>query len=210
MRRMSSWLAGSIGGAVVAGGIWVGGRAVWLAARDPVDFAAHRREVLQKLGAEETRLQASLEEINRRRAGLVAELGTLQERARAADRALAALRADASWWRDAWDKLFGDADQVRTKEERIARLEATKTEAGAREPVLRSALTRVTWERDGAEIALSRVERELAAVERDGSPARHYLALAWRQSRWYLAAALAGWLLVVGWTRGRIRAPDPQ
>jgi hypothetical protein len=203
MRCFNSWWAGGIGGAVLLAAAWVGGQAVWLAAHDPVDFDAHRREGLEKLAAEQDRAQAALAAVQSRLAHLEAELATEEERRRTAARAIASLRAGDHWWSSAWDKLFGDSTQVRTREERLARLEQTNAEAAARIAELRPAVTRATWERDGVEIALERVNRSLAAVERDRSKTLHYLSLAWRRSRWYVIAALAAGLGVPVWWRLR-------
>jgi len=208
MRRITSgplwWLAGG----AAAAGVWLGGSAFWLAARDPVDFAAQRRESLQGLGDEQARAQTSLVETRQRCAKLAADLAVAQERARDAARAIQALRADDRWWRTLWEKLFGDAEAASSKEERLARLEAMRTVALAREPELRAALTRATWERDGAEIALARAERNLAVVERD-TKSRHYLALAWTKSRWYVVGGLAAWVLLFLWRRANSEAKNP-
>jgi hypothetical protein len=208
MARTGSSLAGGLVGVVVVAGLWLSGDAVWLALRDPEEFAAHRRESLQRLGDERARLQASLTEARQRSAKLATDLAATQKRARDADRAIKALRTDDHWWRTLWDKLFGDAQGESTKEDRLARLEATRTMALGRVPELRSALTRATWERDGAEIALAQAERRLAALERE-TTVRHYLARAWKTSRGYVIGALAVWLVaVVVWIRSRPpRAP---
>jgi DNA repair exonuclease SbcCD ATPase subunit len=203
MRRFSSWWAYWIGGAIFLAAAWVGGDAVWLSAHDPVDFAAHRREMLEKFTAEQDRAQAALAAVQSRLAHLQAEHATQQERRRTADQAIASLRAGDHWWSTVWDKLFGDSAQGRTREERLARLEQTKAEATARIAELRETVTRATWERDGVEIDLERVNRGLAAVERDRSKTRHYLSLAWRRSHGYVIAALAAWLF--GPTLWRLR-----
>jgi DNA repair exonuclease SbcCD ATPase subunit len=209
MRRFSSWWAYGIGGAVFLAAAWVSGDAVWLAAHDPVDFAAHRREMLEKLTAERDQAQAALAAVQARLSHLQAERSAQEERRRTADQAIASLRAGDHWWSNAWDKLFGDSIQVRTREERLARLEQTKAEAIARIAELRDTVTRATWERDGVEIDLERVNRRLAAVERDRSKTRHYLSLAWRRSRWYVVAALAAWILAPTVWKLRRRRPEP-
>ncbi len=213
MRRFNSWWAGWIGAAVLVAAAWVGGQAVWLAAHDPVDFAAHRREMLEKLTAEQDGAQTALAAVQSRVAHLQAELATQEERRRTTARAIASLRAGDHWWSTVWGKLFGDSAQVRTREERLARLEAAAAEATARIAELRPAVTRATWERDGVEIDLERVNRRLETVVLDHSKARHYLGLAWRSSRWYMVLAFAAWILIprlgklVGRRVGSIQKP---
>jgi septal ring factor EnvC (AmiA/AmiB activator) len=184
--------------------VGLGAYAFWLAARDPVDFDLRRSESLRLLTDEQQHLLAALGDVKQRIARLETALATQQERLHTSDRAIAALRAGDIWWRTAWDRLFGDADQVRTKEERLARLEKLKADATARAAELRPTIIRASWERDGMEIDLERVNRHLAAVERNRSKTLHYLSLAWQRSRWYVIAALALWFLAPTlWRRRR-------
>ena len=202
--RLALWLVQKAGVAALLVAAGLGAYAFWLAARDPVDFDLHRSESLRLLTGEQQHLQAALGDVKQRIASLETGLAAQQERRHTADRMIAALRSGDTWWRTAWDKLFGDAEQVRTKEERLDRLEQMKTEATARAAELRTTIIRTNWERDGVEIDLERVNRHLAAVERDRSKALHYLALAWQRSRWYVIAALAAWFLAPTlWRRRR-------
>jgi hypothetical protein len=201
--RLTAWLVPKISVAVLIVVVGLAAYAVWLCARDHVDFAAHRLELLQRFGGEQRHLQVALAEVQQRIARFRGERAAQQERLRTADRAMRGLRADESWWRSVWDKLFGDAAEIRTKEERLARLEQTKADATARAAELKVSITRATWERDGLEITLSRADKNLAAVERDRSKTMHYLALAWRRSRWYVVAALAAWFVAAVWWRRR-------
>ena len=192
------------GVAVLLVAVGLGAYAFWLAARDPVDFGLRRSESLRLLTGEQQHLLAALGDVQQRIASLENALAAQQERLHTSDRAIAALRADDIWWHTAWDRLFGDADQVRTKEERLARLEKMKTDATARVAELRPTIIRASWERDGVEIDLARVNRHLAAVERNRSKTLHYLSLAWQRSRWYVIAALALWFLAPTlWRRRR-------
>jgi septal ring factor EnvC (AmiA/AmiB activator) len=193
--KLALWLVPKAGVAALLVAAGLGTYAFRLAARDPVDFDLHRSESLRLLAGEQQHLLATLGDVKQRIASLETGLATQQERLHTADRAIAALRAGDSWWRTAWEKLFGDADQVRTKEERLTRFEKMKADATARAAELRTTIIRTGWERDGVEIDLARVNRHLAAVERDRSKALHYLALAWQRSRWYVVAALALWFL---------------
>ena len=193
--RLVSWLAQKIGVGLLIVVLGLGAYAVWLFARDHIDFDAQRLRVLQTLSGERQKLQAALNDVNQRLVNLQAEQAAQQDRAREADQVIAALRADDSWWRGVWSKLFGDSAEQRTKEERIARVEKLKTDATARVAQLKETITHTTWERDGLEIALGRVDRNLAEVERNKSKVMHYLSLAWAKTRWYVIVALASWFL---------------
>lgn len=191
--KLALWLVRRVGVAALLVAAGLGAYAFRLAARDPVDFDLHRSESLRLLTGEQQHLQAALGAVKQHIASLEAGLAAQKERLHTADRVSAALRAGDTWWRNAWEKMFGDAEQVRTKEERLERLEQMKVDATARAAELRPIIIRATWERDGVEIDLERVNRHLAAVERDRSKALHYLALAWQRSRWYVIAALVLW-----------------
>jgi len=205
--RLGRWAMIRLGIPALAVVLGVGVDAVRLARRDPVDFTAHRREQVARLGGEQARAEAALADVQSRLARLQADLATQEERRRTTERAIASLRAGDRWWTGAWDRLFGDAAEVRTREERLARLEQARTEAAARVAELRPAATRATWERDGVEIDLQRINRGLAALERDRSATLHYLTLAWRQTRWYVVAALLLWFLgPLAWRLARRRA----
>lgn len=202
--RLAAWLVNRIGVAVLIVVVGLGAYAFWLSARDRIDFDAHRLELLQRLSGEQKHLQAALADVQQRIARFETERAAQQERLRTADRVMAALRADDSWWRPVWDKLFGDSAEVRTKEERLARLEKMKADATARVGELQESITRATWERDGLEIALGRVDKNLAEVERDRSKVLHYLSRAWLRTRWYVIVALALWFLAPTlWRRRR-------
>ena len=193
----ASWFAWRAGAALLAAVLGLAACAGWLCARGAAAAEQPWRERLRMLAGEQQRLRKGLGEVSRRSAGLQTDLAAQDERGRLAEQAAATLRAGDTWWRTAWEKLFGDAAAVRTREELLARLDRARAEAGARGAELRAAITRATWERDGLEIELGRVERRLAAVEADRPGARHYLGLAWRAARWWLIPGLAAWLLVL-------------
>ena len=202
--RPALWLVRKAGLAALLIAAGLGAYAFRLAARDPVDFDPHRAESLRLLTGEQQHLRAALDDVKQRIASLETALAAQQERLHTSDRAIAALRAGDIWWRTAWDRLFGNADQVRTKEECLARFEKMKADATARAAELRPNIIRASWERDGMEIDLERVNRHLAAVERNRSKTLHYLSLAWQRSRWYVIAALVLWFLApVLWRRRR-------
>jgi hypothetical protein len=204
LSSLTARLTSKIGVAAAIVVFGVGAYAFWLRARDPVDFDVHRLELLQQFGGEQRNLQAALAGVQQRIARFETERAAQQERLRTADRVVAALRADDSWWRSLWGKLFGDSAEVRTKEERLTQLEKMKVDATARLAELKVSITRATWERDGAEIALRQADRNLAAVERDRSKTVHYLRQSWQRSRWWVIAALAVWFLApVVWREGR-------
>ena len=203
LSRTVSQLVRRIGVPVLLLALGLGTYAGWLASRDHTDFAQHRIESLNSLAARQQSLQAARAAVQQRIAKLETDLAAEQARLRAADRAITARRAHESWWRAVWDKMFGAGAEPGTGGEQPDQPEKIRADAAARIAGLRRARIQTTWERDGIEIDLARVNREFAAVERDRSKMGHYLNVAWRRSRWYLVAALAAWVLVPVWWRRR-------
>ncbi len=191
------WLARRVGAALLVAIAGLAAYAGWLYARGHAADERRRLERLQTLAGEQQRLREGLGAVDRRLAGLQTDLAAQEERRQLAGQAAATLRAGDTWWRAAWEKLFGDAAAARTREDVLDQLDRARAEAGARGADLRTAITRATWERDGLEIELGRVERRLAAAEADRPGAAYYLGRAWRNARWYVVPGLAAWLLML-------------
>jgi len=209
--QRAAWFAWKSGVALLILALGLGAGAVGPYLRGHAEFDRRRNEQRRGLAREQKELQAALSSVNRRIAGLQAERVVQEERGRLAERGAATLRADDAWWRTVWEKLFGDPAAARTKDEMLARFGTAQAEAAARSADLGTAITRATWERDGSEIALARMERRLADIARVGPAARYYIARAWLQTRWYLLAALALWLLgPTAWRRCRIFFPKAR
>ncbi len=196
-------LAGQAGGAGLAVFLVLAAYAGWLGVRDHAAFERRRMDRIRLLSAEQSHERTALSAVNRRIADLEADLAVQDEHRQLAERAVATLRAGDSWWRTAWARLFGDRAAMDTREEILAQLEQARAGAAARGAELRTAITRATWERDGFEIVLGRVERRLAAAERQRPTPAYYLGLAWRRCRWYVIAALAAWILATAWWQRR-------
>lgn len=189
--KFASWLAQKFVGAALIVLIALAGYGVWLFLQEEGVLEKGRLERLQQAVVDRDRLLAAQEAVERRIAGLRAEVAAQQERLRQAEKVLAALRNLESWW----DRWFGNKNQQAANAEQVRRMELLKLESTGRVAELQRAVTQVVWEKDGLEMALRRANHEVGRLEESRSRARHYAVLAWEKLKWYLAMALLAFFL---------------
>jgi hypothetical protein len=186
-RRLAQKLAVSliiVALVLAAGGLWV----FW---RDRVNLSAAKPQFIAGLKSNRQQTAAALDDVNRHRAEMQAELAQQQSREQMTDKAIAGVRKLQSWW-DGW---FGDREKQRVYAGQLARDEQLKHDAEAREVELVQELRRTRWEKDGLEIELSQLDRRIHAAETNQSRFVGYLVLAWDKVKWYAVAALGLYLL---------------
>jgi hypothetical protein len=176
---------------LAAGGWWV----FW---RDRMIFSAATPQFITGLKNDRQQTAAALADVNKRMAGMQAELARQQVREQADDKAIAGLRKLQSWW-DGW---FGDREKQRTYADQLARDEQLKHDTEAREVGLGQELRRTRWEKDGLEIELSQLDRRIHAAGTNPSRVVSYLVVAWDKSKWYAVTALG--LYFFGPTLGKL------
>ena len=163
---------------------------LWLFLRDNVDFDEWRHDVLRTLTGERAKTQAALDDVRLRLNRTTADIAAEQERIRQTEKVIAQLNDLDS----TWDRLTGDAQQQANRERR-AKLEQAKADATAHIAALQTEYNRTTWERDGLEIALGKLDTQLKAVEAKRSKVMHYLERVWNYRVGRLT--VKGWVLVV-------------
>ncbi len=168
-----------LGLSLAAGGLW-------LYLRDNVDFDEWRHDVIRTLTGERAKVQSALDDVRLRLNHTTADIAAEQERIRQADKVIAQLEELDS----TWDRITGDPQQ-RANRERREKLAQTRAESQARVAKLQEDFTRTTWERDGLEIALGKVDAQLRAIEAKRSKVLHYLERIWNYP--------VGRLTVKGW-----------
>ena len=172
-----------LGLALAAGGLW-------FFLKDNVDFDEWRHDVLRTLTGERARVRTALDDVQHRldlaNAGIAAE----QEHIRQTDKVIAQLKELDS----TWDRLTGDAQQ-KANQDRRAKLEQANSEAAARIVALQTEYKRTTWERDGLEIALGKIDVQLRTIEAKRSKVVHYLEVAWNYRVGRLA--VKQWVFIV-------------
>ncbi|MDD3180779.1 MAG: hypothetical protein PHQ04_10580 [Opitutaceae bacterium] len=179
---------------------------LWVFLRDRVDFDLRRSEVIRALTGETRKLEAALSDVDSRMRDLRSEIASQQQRALQAAKVVAEL----SDLNGGFNRLLGDPMQLRTNEERMVRLKEMEAEATARVGELRQALVRAGWEKDGLEIALGRLQRDLQMAEESKSKIMHYFHEAWTRYGLYVSIALALYVMgpsLVRWVAYYLLAP---
>lgn len=178
--------------------IALAGYGLWLFLRENVDFELRRNELLLTLTGERTQVREALVDVGLRLQTKRAEIAAEQERIRQADGVIGRLRSLES----TWDRLVGNPEQQRANREQIQRMETLKADSTAKIGTLERELARLTWEREGLEMKLGRLETQLQEAEAQKSRFMAYVREAWRKTRGWIIAALA--LYFLGPTAGRV------
>jgi hypothetical protein len=184
--KLGTWLAQKLLGAVLIVLVALAAYGLWLYVQEERVLEQSRIVRLQAALADRDRLVQARDAIERRITAFRAELNTQQERLRQAEKIVASLRSLESWW----ERWFGNSRQQSANTDQVLRVEALQREATGRVAELQRTLTQITWERDGAELALRRVTHEIGRLEESRSRLRHYALLAWEKLRWYVLTAL--------------------
>ncbi len=172
--KLTRWLCQKAATAGLILGLAVVACGLWLFLKDNVDFDEWRQDALRTLTGERAKIQSALGDVHSRLERITRDVATEQDRIRQTDLVIAQLKGLDS----TWDRLTGDAQQ-KANSERRAKLETMRDEAAAKVAALQTEYTRTTWERDGLEIALGKLDVQLKAVEAKRSKVLHYLDLAW-------------------------------
>jgi hypothetical protein len=181
---------------------------LWVFLRDNADFDQWRQDVVRTVTGERTKVKSALEDVQKRLDRLAAEITAEQERGRQADKILANLRELES----TWDKYVGDRAQQKANDERIASVSALRMTIRAKVGQLQQEFTRTTWEKDGLEIALGKVDAKLEAAKAEQSKIVAYAERTWNYEvgrdpfrmpiKWWVVVALV--LYFFGPTTGKL------
>ena len=161
----------------------LGGCAFRLYRQDGTDYRQRQDSRIAALVAQRDLLQGSVTAVAARRTDNTAALAAEETRALQADKVIASLRALES----TWDRLVGNPAQQLDNAEQIKRMEQMRDTARSKAVAIKQELLRLTWEKDGLEIDLGRLTGEMRREENDRSPTWHYLLLAGKKSRGWLA-----------------------
>jgi hypothetical protein len=161
------------------------GYALWLFRHADIDFGLEQSERIAALDVKRREIRGAIEEVTKRSNEDAATMAAEESRARQAEKIIASLRALES----TWDRLVGNLAQQKANAEQLARMEEIRNPARAKVAEMKQALTRLTWEKDGLELDLGRLEQEIAFAENHRSVAWHYLAQALQKAK--------GWVLML-------------
>jgi hypothetical protein len=154
--------------ALAAGGLW-------LFLRDNVDFDLWRQDVLRAINGQRAETRSALADVHLRMDRIAAEITAEQDRGAQAERVIAQLKDLES----TWDRFFGNREQQQANAEQIKRMSGLRADITAKLQALQRDFTRATWERDGLEIALGKLDAQFKAAEANQSRVLHYLERAW-------------------------------
>jgi len=180
-----TWLVTRLSVALLAAGLVLGIGGLWYFFGDEVDFQEWREELIGTLSGDKAQTVAALSDV-RERLNATQEVIDLEEkRISQADRVIRQLEDLESLW----DKLVGNPEQQKANAEQMQRMQELRQVSQNRLELLRQEYRRTTWERDGLEIALGRLNEQIEAVERDRSEVMHYTQQAWdRWGHWLVSA----------------------
>lgn len=181
------WLFQKVGAAVLMVALVLVAWALWIFLKDNVDFDLQHSEVVQALTSERTQIREALADVHHRQEKLLQDISAEKKRSEQAANVIRKLKDLES----TWDKYIGNPEQQKANAEQLVKMQALRDDADAKVVKLEEAYTRGTWERDGLELALGKLEQRLAKVEAQKSKIMHYLEQAWERSRWWLLGALA-------------------
>jgi hypothetical protein len=196
--KLLRWVVQRAAVAVAIVVIALAGYGLWLYLRANVDFELRRNELLITLTGERAQIREALLDVGQRLQAKAGEIAAEEERIRRADGVIERLKALES----TWDRLVGNPEQQRANREQMQRMEQIKAEAKGRIETLQREHTRMTWERNGLEMTLGRLDVRLQEAEAQKSRFAAHVREAWRQTRGWIIAALAVYFL--GPSLGRV------
>jgi hypothetical protein len=173
--RFLRWIVEKFAAAALIVALGLVACSLWLFLRDNVDFDQWRQGVVRAINGERAKTKAALDDVHKRMDRISAEITAEQERGKQADKVIAQLKELES----TWDRLIGNREQQKANAEQIERLSALRVTLTAKTQTLQREFTRTTWERDGLEIALGKLDVQLKAAEENQSRVLHYLDSAW-------------------------------
>lgn len=196
--KFARWLLAKSAMAVVivAGGLAVYG--LWQFLRDNVDLDLRHNELVRVITGERAQVKAALGDVETRLAQNRADIAAAQERIRQIDSIIQRLKELES----TWDKVVGNREQQEANATQLQRMGALHREAVAELTRLQTHLTRTTWERDGLQVALGRLDIRLQEVNTQRSRFVHYVQDLWARTRFWLLLALTVYFL--GPTAGKL------
>lgn len=169
------WILRRFAGALLIVVLSLAAGGLWLFLKDSVDFDAWREGAVRVLSGQREQTRQALADVRGRMDRISAEIHAEEERGRVADGAIAKLQELESMW----DRLVGNPEQQKANAQQIDKLRETRRQVREKVEALKRDFTRTTWERDGLELALGKVEAQIAEAEARQSRVLHYLEEAW-------------------------------
>lgn len=196
--KFSRWVVEKTAAIALIVALGLAATGLWLFLRDNVDFDQWRADTVRALTGERGRFAAALEDVHKKMDRIAAEITAEQEKGKATDKVIAQLRELES----TWDRLVGNREQQKSNAEQRAKMSRLRADVTTRVAALQQEFTRTTWERDGLEVALGKVDVRLREADANRSKLMHYLERAWWRARWWVGVTVA--LYFLGPTAGKV------
>lgn len=196
--KFLSWFFQKIAAALLMVALALAAYGVWLYLRDNVNFDLQRSEIVRTLNGERAKTREAMHDVDLRLEKQTEAITAEKERVVKLDKIIANLENLES----TWDRLVGNPEQQAANATQKARMIELRTQTQAKIETLQTEYTRTTWQRDGLEVALGRMEARLVKIEEQQSEVMHYLEAAWMKTRWWLLGAIA--LYFLGPTLGKL------
>lgn len=173
--------------ALAAGGLW-------LFLKDNIGFDQWRQDVVRTLNGKRGEIREALDDVVHRMDRLGGQIAAEQDRLKLAEGAIAKLKELES----TWDRFVGNPEQQKANATQIEKLNTQRAAITAKIAELKLTQTRAGWERDGLEIALGKLDVQMAEVEAQRSKVLHYFEQVWEYplGRGYMTLAVKWWVLV--------------
>ena len=189
VEKTRAWLLRKLIVSAVIAGLGFGTGALWIFSHQR-DFGDLDRETkIVELSQKRAKLRVEKAEIERRMEGFQAGVAVQRERSKQAEKVIASLHEDESWW----DRVWANRAQQKTNDERLERMEKLRAAALAQTAELTQTLSQTRWEKDGVEISLQQTEGELAGLEASQSKLRWFAQTAWEKTKWFIAGGLGAY-----------------
>ncbi len=188
--RLGTWLLQKLAVGFLIAAVGLGALGLWLFVREEIGSERKREERLIELEARREMLAAEIARMDGRLEELRAEAARQKLRAEQAARLAEQLRALESWWR----RWVVDREERRRQTDRLARAEADRMEAEAREAQQWRLANQLTNQQAELLGDLERTEAERQALSETGEQGvLFHLRAAWSLAGGYVILALAGY-----------------
>lgn len=193
--RFIRWILTKFTTALLVVGLGVVACTLWVYLKDNVDFDEWRQDTLRAISGARSKEQVALSDVQRRMESISTQIADQQQRLRQTDKVIATLKDLDS----TWDRYFGNREQQRANDERLAQLTAERTATTDKIAALQQDFTHATWERDGLEVALGKLDVRYREIEAKRSKIAHYLLKAWNYEvgRGLLRLPIKAWVAIV-------------
>jgi hypothetical protein len=194
LAKLARWLFQKLAGAALIIVLGLAAYGLWLFLRENVDMDRQQAETLRLLQVKRAELVKAQADVEKRLVDLRAGIAEQQERAQRAQKVLDQLRELESWW-ERWWPWGGGANQQKANQEQMQRMSELAKESTKRLGDLRRMVTQTSFEKQGVDAELTRVDGEIGAVERARSEAVFYWRRAWDKGKWYVLIAVGSYLV---------------